>query len=185
MALINRYRVLWAGGAGGAGISTFYSLDTSTAALAAVRSFFASNAALWPSTMSFQFPNSGDTLESTTGQIAGGWTAGTVSGVTGSTAPGPLAAGVGARVVWGTGFIVNGRRLKGSTFITDILASNFQSDGTIANAIVSQLQTFADTLVGTNQLIVWSRPRGGLSAIAPVTSANVPDRVTALRSRRY
>lgn len=185
MATLNRYRVIWTGGPGGEGVSTFFSETSAITALADLRAFFLSIATHFPSVLTWSFPNSGDQLESATGTLVGGWTQAAASPVVGTSSGASFASGVGARVVWGTNGIVAGRRLKGATFLTSIDSTEFANDGTLEASFIASLQSAADTLVGKNSLSVWSRPRNGVSGFASIESATIPDRVTALRSRRY
>ena len=68
-----------------------------------------------------------------------------------------------------------------------LLASEFQTDGTITAACLNTLQTAANTLVAADVLSIWHRPSPGGSDgnSAPIEGATIADRVTALRSRRY
>lgn len=185
MATLNRYRVVWTGGPGGTGVSTFFSETSAITALADIRAFFNSISSLFPTALSWTFPNSGDQIDSTTGTLTGGWTQPTADPVNGGLSGYAFAAGVGARVVWETGFIVGGRRLKGSTFLTSIGITAYQGDGTLDSAAISTISAAAATLVAADSIAVWSRPRGGVSGYATVEGFSVPDRVTSLRSRRY
>lgn len=185
MTTLNRYRVIWTGGPGGTGVSTFFSNESSITALADIRAFFNTIAGLWPSAMTFSFPESGDQIESTTGTLVGAWTQPAAAPVVGGNPGAAFAAGVGGRVRWGTGAIVNGRRLVGTTYLTDVTVGTFDNNGTLAPAWISQVKAAADTLVATDSLVIWSRPRDGVSGFGSVESASIPDRVTSLRSRRY
>lgn len=180
----NRYRVIWAGGPGGEGVSTFYSEDTVTTALADLRAFFDAIKASFPSQISWSFPSSGDTIDLATGQIDGSWSQAAASPVSGGAGTAVFAAGVGLRVRWETGAVRNGRRVRGSTFLTSMDATDFQSDGTIAPSVLSVFQTAADTLAGQGWLHVYSRDFAGGGAMSQVQSATVPDRISWLRSRR-
>lgn len=185
MATLNRYRVIWTGGPGGEGVSTFYALPTATTALAEIRTFFLSIRALFPSTFSWSFPNSGDQIEDSTGQISGAWSA-AAAAPTAGTAPGSTyAAGVGARVRWQTQLILNGRRTRGTTFLTSLSTSAYDAQGTLDTAALNTIQTSADALVAGTDLVIYSRPHNGSFGYGLVIGATVPDRVTSLRSRRY
>lgn len=185
MATLNRYRVEWVGGPGGPGVSTFYSLPTASTALADIRAFFQSLSVLFPTAFSWSFPNSGDQIEDSTGQISGAWSAAAVSPVIGGEGNVGFAAGVGARVSWQTQLIMNGRRLRGSTFITGIAVSNYDNAGTLSSGALTTLQNAADALISATDLVIYSRPHGGSFGYGLVIGATVPDRVTSLRSRRY
>lgn len=183
MTTLDRIRVNWTGGAGGDGVSTFYAVTTATTALADLRTFYDSIKALFPSVFTWSFPNAGDQIESTTGALVGAWTRSSAASVTPGLA-GIYSGGVGARVRWETGSIVNGHRVRGTTFLTGLLSTQYQSDGSLSAACITALDAAADTMAGTGALVVWSRPVGGISGVSTVTSASVPDKVSWLTSRR-
>lgn len=139
-----------------------------------------------PAPLQWDVPISGDTLDDATGQINGGWTD-VGGGVVVATGSGAYAAGTGAYVKWGTAAIVNGRRLKGRTFICPINGGSYDSGGTLATVTQSAIQTAAQAVAAAGKMVVWHRPpagtfTGGSSSL--VTSASCPDQVTSLRSRR-
>jgi len=184
---INRIRVLWNGLSGGEGVSTFYALPSASTALADVRDFFFDIRALFPTTLTWTFPGSGDVIDYATGTLTGGWTMAGGAPFVGNAGSATHAAGVGARVRWDTNAIFDGRRLKGSTFLTDMTTSVYEANGTIASGTLTTLQTAADALVATNSISIWHRNTPGEAdgGYATVEAAAIPDRVTALRSRRY
>lgn len=180
MADYNRYRVLWTGGPGGNGVSTFFTPSSDTTALAALRAFFSDIASRFPNDITWSFPNSGDVLDMPGGTLIGGWTQTSASNVVGSNV-GNFAAGVGCRVVWETGAIVGGRRVRGSTFLTSLASTEYDSDGSIGAAALTQIQNAVDTLVSAADLAIWSRANAGIGS---VSSGRVVDKVSWLRSRR-
>lgn len=185
MATLNRYRVIWTGGPGGEGVSTFYALPTASTALADIRTFFDSIKGLVPAAFSWTFPNSGDQIEDSTGQISGAWSAAAAPSVVGTSVTTAYAAGVGARVSWQTQLILNGRRLRGTTYITSLSTSSYDTTGTLQTSSLTTLQNAADALIAATDLVIYSRPHNGSFGYGLVIGATVPDRVTALRSRRY
>lgn len=183
MTTIDRLRVTWSGGAGGDGVSTFYALPAATTALADLRVFFDSIKGLFPSALTWGFPNSGDQIESTTGGLVGAWTRATAANVTPGLA-GVYSGGVGARIRWETGTILFGQRVRGTTYLTGLLSTQYQTDGTLSAACITALQAAADALVTTQDLLIFSRRPAGAGAASTVTAATVPDKVTWLTSRR-
>ena len=187
MAVIMRVPVVWSGVTGLPGVSVFHGVGTSTAVVTDLLSFFDAIKAFIPSGTQIQVPSSGDSIEDATGALAGSWSlggGGTVSG----TGSGAWAAGVGVAVTWRTGGIRNGRRVRGRTFLAPLISSSFDTSGTMDSTELNAIQAAADALVGGDELVVWSRPTtsGGSDGTSNlVTAATVPDRVTALRSRRY
>jgi hypothetical protein len=186
MAAIDRVRVTWNGLGGLPGLSTFYFDNPLGAANAAVYTFFNSIKALFPAPLSWEIPNSGDTIESMNGNLIGEWTGaggGTVNAVNAAA----FAAGCGTRVVWNTASIVGGRRVRGSTFLVPLLAATYDGTGTIVNGDVATIAAAAGVLSAPAGMVIWHRPtpsdpNGGLAL--PVTGSGVPDRVSTLRSRR-
>jgi hypothetical protein len=106
------------------------------------------------------------------------------------------AAAVGAVITWRTGIVIDGRRLKGRTFLVPLTAGAFQNDGSLLQTTVDTLNTAATGLhdsVGSPDLGVYSRPRKAdpvknITARegrwALVTTHSVPDMGAVLRSRR-
>lgn len=188
MPNLHRVRVaISGGGVVGPGLTTFYVDElTGLPDPADFGAFFDSIKALCPNTLNWNVPNSGDTIDAATGKLMGTWTNGSPVNV-GATASGDYAAGVGARVVWETGVVRGGRRVRGSTFIVPLASTNLDSDGTWnPTAVTSPIKAAADVLLGRAvPPVVWSRPRTGLGgASVGITGSRVPVQVTWLRSRR-
>jgi len=186
VAATRRIEVVWAGLTGLPGVTVIHSLDSVSGALAAIRAFFNSISGVFPTGLTWSFPNSGDVFESTTGVLTGGWSDTAVSNVTGAGVS-TYAAGTGAFVRWQTGAIVGGRRLRGRTFLAPMDKDSYDASGTIVDSRVTTMQTAANTLVATGTMNVWHRPTtpgGSDGALHVVTAATVADQVTALRSRR-
>lgn len=154
---------------------------------ASLAAFFSSISNRFPNSLTWSAPTSGDTVEDTTGLITGAWTGGTAVNQTGSGGAGAYAAGVGVAVTWETDKIIGRRRLRGRTFLCPLLASEFQTDGTITAACLTTLNAAATTLVATNDVVIWHRPSSGGSDgdSDPAVGHSIADRVTALRSRRF
>lgn len=187
MATIDRITCTWSGGAGLPGISTFYALPAETTACADLVVFFQVVDAYIPTGTTVLVPNEGDSIESTTGELVGGWTRTGGNLMSGGSAL-DWAAGTGARVKWNTSGIFNGRRLRGSTFLCPLTVNVFDNNGTIDSTVFGVLQAGATALANAGSLIIWKRPspsgaaNGGYSTIE---SATVSDVVTSLRTRRY
>lgn len=190
MASIARLQVPWTGAAvTGGGVSTFYTTNLSPLAYAtALRAFFVSVAAFMPSGVTITVPAAGDLIEDSTGALSGSWSItppAPVSGATGAN----YAAGVGARIVWQTSGITRGRRVKGSTYLVPLLASQYDIDGTIAGASVATMSTAAATLAAADSgsMCIWTRPStsgGSDGHQSDVTSGACLDKTSWLRSRR-
>lgn len=187
MAEIVRVRVEWNGLAGLPGISTFY-VGTTDADISELVTFYNAIKALFPSGLSWTIPANGDVIEATTGELTGTHIftgAGTVSGTGGSAA---YAAGVGLRVRWLTGAVVNGRRVVGTTFLTHWLSSNYDQQGSIDDTDRATVQTAASAFVAAGSPWgIWHRPTtlgGSDGSFHAMNGALVPDRVSWLRTRK-
>lgn len=171
----------------GDGLSTFYWGSSGLAGYpSAVLAFFNAIKALVPGGVTWTVPSSGDLIDDATGELHGTWSI-SGGGAVASTGISTYASGVGARVVWVTGAIRGGRRVRGSTFIVPLTTAQYDADGTIQSTAAATIKSAADaylTSVGVNAL-VWSRPRTGLAGSGvPIASTLVPDKVSWLRGRR-
>ena len=187
MTDLQRIRVELTGGPGLPGVSTFYSEVAVPSAVADVAAFYDAIKANMPTSVSARILSSGDIIDDADGSLVGSWSEGSDTVVTGTSGV-AYGAGSGVAVQWNTNGIRNGRRVRGRTFLVPLTADVLQTDGTVANSARAGIETAANTLAGGGQLYVWSRPGvGGSPAGASnlILSATVPDRVTALRSRRY
>lgn len=185
MATLNRYQIPWTGITALPGLSVFYSTGGSDATANLV-TFFNAIKAIFPTGCSWSVLNSGDTIDDATGTITGTWT-GVGGAVVSSTTAGSYPAGTGAYVNWQTGAIVNGRRLKGRTFLCPLLTSVFDTNGTITTPNLTLIGGAATTLATVGVMRVWHRPTApgaGDGSSALITAGTVPDQVTSLRSRR-
>ena len=187
MASIQRIRCELTGTTGLPGLATFYSTTSVPSAKADVEDFWDAVRGLMPSGLSIRVPNTGDIIEDSTGELVGTWTEGSAATLNGSNAL-EYAAGVGVRIQWNTGGIRNGRRVRGATFLCPLTRDSFDAQGTIGSSSLSTIQAAADALAASGEFVIWSRPTSTAPASGDsfaVTGATVPDRITALRSRRY
>lgn len=93
---------------------------------------------------------------------------------------------VGARVDWNTSAVVNGRRLKGRTYLVPVSGGNLDTTGTLASSCITAVQTAAAAYCNTGVFTsarpgVWSRTHG---ILADALAGTVDDRTSVLRSRR-
>lgn len=187
MANLARVRVAWGGGAViGEGVSTFYFDEAHVGFATDLFNFYDAIKSSFPAGVTWTVPASGDLIDVATGALSGTWTdfpGGTVN----STGSGVFSLGVGARAVWGTSGIRNGRRVKGSTFLVPLAGGAYAADGTLAGATLTSLQSGASALLtasGSNMRI-YSQPAPGSGGQSnTVVDASVPDKVSWLRSRR-
>jgi hypothetical protein len=156
---------------------------------AAVVTFFTAIKALFPTGITWQIPNGGDTIEETTGKLTGTWLGtggGTVTGTGSSVA---FAQGVGARIQWQTGNVENGRRVRGTSYMVPLNSSSFDTSGKLVTSTATTLSNAAAALRDAHggSLCVWGRPKkktGTPGYHAPITLVQVPTQTSWLRSRK-
>jgi len=185
MVTMRRLRVSWDGLGGLPGLSTFY-YGVASPNVSDCKTFFTAIRDSFPAGLTWNIPSSGDELDSTTGQLTGVWL-GTGGGTVNAGGAGAnFAAGTGVRVRWPTGVIHNGRRVLGSTFFVPLTVQSYDTSGTIASATLTTFQTAASAFAASGVAKgIWSKGRfDGDGVYAAINSAEVPDRVTSLRSRR-
>lgn len=188
MANLSQLVVGWAGApVVGPGVSVFYCLEGDEASsLAALHTFFTAINNYLPSSLQWTFPGTGDKVSEVTGQRTGSWVSAAPAAVS-CIGSGTWTNGVGMRVKWRTAGVKNGRNVVGATFLVPLVVTAYEGAGNITSAVLGPVTTAAAALAATTGGIrVWSRPdalhTGG--AAFPVTAAEVPDKVSWLRSRR-
>lgn len=187
MPTLARIRATWSGsGVVGPGVSTMY-CDVSDAGgvLAGFRTFFDGVKSVVPSSVQWAFPPAGDTIDELTGKVNGTWTAPSVLPVLGTDNPNWV-EGVGARVVWSTIGIVNGRQVRGSTFIVPLGQEAYEGAGAILNTYVAVLQAAASAFASATPTgRIYSRKTALHAGVSfPILAGVAPDKVSWLRSRR-
>lgn len=185
---LQRLRCEWGGtGVEGQGLSTFYAEADGTQAIAVgAAGFFDQLKGIIPANTTISVPATGDLIDEVTGELTGTWGSGPTTTITGTNA-GTFAAGVGARVVWDTGAVRGGRRVRGSTFVVPLTTQQYDTSGTLIGSALLVLEAAIDAMLVQvpTQMRVWSRPRPTLGgAGVPVTGGRAPDKVSWLRTRR-
>lgn len=191
MGNLFRTRVAWTGSAVvGGGLSTFFSDNLATAAniSPALNTYFNAIKSYFPNTVTWNIPNGGDLIDTATGALTGSWTSGGAYTVVGTSAN-TYASGVGARVSWNTSTISWARRVRGSMYLVPITSNQFETDGSLSNAMVTAVNTACTTLLATAGYsgVVWLRPnplKARVGSIAGITTGTVKDTPSWLRSRR-
>ena len=186
MAPLMRHRTTWTGFVGGPGVTTLYWDAGSAVNLTAWNAFLTAIQARFPTVVTWQSQNQGDVIESTTGVISGSWAGAAQPSVSG-TGVGAYTAPSGCVINWRTAGVVDGRRLRGRSFMVPLHGGAYDSDGTISAAALTSLRTALATFqaAAAPVLQVWSRPLDGAGGSNhTVTSADIPDKAAILRSRR-
>lgn len=189
MANLPRVNVSWQSWPGAPGVSTFYMAQAAPlqATVDALRAFFNAHAALLPSGLIINVPSSGDIINDATGGIEGAWSVGTPPTTVTGTGAGAYAGNAGAVVHWLTTTVVNGRRVRGRTFLVPLISTAYDTSGSLSTATLSTINTAAAGLVtaAADDLVVWHRPtQFAQGSSATITSHRVPDLAVSLRSRR-
>lgn len=203
MSTIDRIRIPWSGGRGGDGVSTFYCMDATNNALGPLHDFFDAVKAFVPSPITWKFEGVGDTVVVETGVLSGAWTIGSEADVVATGSNANMADAVGAVVNWATGVILFGHRVKGRTFLVPGIKDMFDQ-GTLNDTVIPTIELAAQAMIDVvpENFVVWSRPFAGTpqwtdvhgkvhpakaahdGAVAPISTATVPDFGAVLRSRR-
>lgn len=191
--MVLEYRAFWNGGPGGEGVSVFHGRpsgvisDTDAAIELAgrVRALFAGLASFLPDPYTISFAAEVTELNTTTGVLEDIYAV-SPGGPVNATGAGDWAAPAGIRVDWTTGALVAGRRLRGRTFFVPVIASCFDTNGSIEGDVLIGFSvnaaTFYDaSVVNDCNICVWSRTHG---ILADVTGHAVADEAAVLRSRR-
>ena len=186
---LNRLVLTWSGPqvvGGGVTVMHFEGAEGAVPDCAAIKAAWEAMATSIPSGVTITVPNSGDVIEDTTGLLVDVWT-GTGGGTVAGSGPSNSFSGVGACISWLTGGIVNGKRLRGRTFVVPLCAGVADLDGTITASTMTQLGTLANALQASGGLAVWHRPTtaGGSDGTSyGVLSNRVRDKAAFLSSRR-
>lgn len=192
MAIL-RVSARWSGFPGAPGYSNFHFQASGTgvdvsASRALVHGFFDGVSADLPSSVSIDVLSQVEVLDDVSGQLVDysddpeeldpvdGGSSGNFSGPS------------GAVVNWRTATVVDGRRLRGRTFLVPLNNSAYDPDGTLSAAALTRLNNAASVLSGAgfgSGFGVLSRPAGGGAIrFGEVTGHNIPDMAAVLRSRR-
>lgn len=185
MATLRRVQVVWTTGAGGSGLSNFYS-SSGDDATAGLGTFFNAIKGLFPNAVSWTIPSSGDTLDTATGQLNGAWTGGTAATVSATGGAATYAAGTGTYVRWVTGSVVNGRKVVGRTFLCPLTAATYENNGRLQAANTTTIQNAVNTLVGLSLIRLYSRPHGvgPISGDYSIVAGVATGLTSSLRTRR-
>ena len=185
----------WNGFTGAPGYTNLYFLNPEEPTLAIrdttagrVKTFFEQIKVALPSTVTIVFPNEMEELDTATGELLQTLPITTIANTVGNLV-GTFASPAGACVNWSTSQIVNGRRLRGRTFLVPLGGASFQTDGTLKDTDRTAIINSANALCGFQDnlvLAIWHRPTlGGSDGVAAqVASASVTDKAAVLRSRR-
>lgn len=191
---VYRVKIRWTGFTGAPGYTILH-FDAPTEATQAgadavhslTNDFIVSLASNLPSAVSLLAEQGVEVIDQATNQLETIFTA-TARAATKGVGTGGFSSATGACIVWETGEVKAGRRVRGRTFIVPISASMYDTDGTLTSACLTDLQGAASQLAGGGfNFGVLSRP--SISGAADgsfhtVSSGRVSDKTAVLRSRR-
>lgn len=202
MAAVSCVTTVWNGFIGAPGYTKLWFqeiLDATArqAAVDAVRVFFAAQINFFKTTWSFQVSPIVQTFSLETGKLLREDTAGSAPPVVNGGAPSANSffGGGGYVIKWGTGIVLDGRKVVGRTFMVPAINGS-DADGTISAALISAAQAAGQGLLtnATVRQVVWhkrfSKPTDGSKPVylsgnaVVVNSCTVPDRTAVMRSRR-
>ena len=185
---------VWSGFTGAPGYSIFYATQGG-GAQNTFNAFWTGIKPYLNAGTSIHIPNTGDVIDPANGKKTGVWGSGSASDVTGTVAGG-FAPQAGAVVRWNTAAFINGKGVRGRTFLVPLAALSFSSTGLITTTVAAAIQAAAQSLITTNgnAMQVWHRPHYDLSvkppvlvtpgSAVPMTTATVPTKAATLNSRR-
>lgn len=177
---------LWSG-PGRAGKTTVMYFDEDEAAIdqvEALEDFWNAVATEISSAASCVVQPFGRMLNESTGTLTGTWAAGTGTVITGDVAAGPVADSTQGLVQWQTDQVIDGRLLRGRTFIPSIALDNIDAGNLTASARTAILNA-AEALIVDVALGIWHRPKTvNDGALVSVTTASVWQEFAVLRRRR-
>lgn len=190
MASIIRHTAVWTGSPGLPGYTQLYQSHTTGQGTDAqvghdaVHDLFEALAALIPEEITVTVDPLYQIIDAVTGETTGEFVVGTPAAVTAGEYVGGWASQVGVLIEWVTGTFLNGRRLRGRTYLVPLGATT-ETDGTLPATTVQTVAAAAANVVNsTIPFVVWHRPvnsSGG--STSNITGAQGTDRAAILRSR--
>ena len=190
---IHRITTVWTGFQGAPGYSNFFFTGDGSGGQAEesrnrVLAFWNAMNDLLPSDVSILTEGEAAVVDEQTGQITGYELVAQDPGAGSGQSQLGYSAASGAVVTWTTAGVVNGRRVRGRTFLVPLGGGAYQSDGSLTGDTISTLNEAAGEMVGDafdSGFGIWSRPgTSGAGSFWEVTGFRVPDMAAVLRSRR-
>jgi hypothetical protein len=192
----------WAGLSGGPGITQTAVICSGgtdewdgtkvQAAVNAVRAFWNTSPNTLPNELTLTVDPTVDIHEIVIGGLVGSFTAASAPAVVTGTNSGAFSYATGAKIVYKTATIANGRKVRGAMFIVPCGSDVFDTSGNVSSTPRTGWITASNTMAAsfvTGQLkhVVWRRPTTKTSndgGIAEVTGYDVPTKGAILRGRR-
>lgn len=174
--------------ASGAGKKSVLFFDTGTTAASqrtALSTMLTSIQTSLVSGNTWRIANVGRELDNSTGTLTGAWSDASVKSGGGTVPPQQVADATQVLFQWRTGVIVNGRFLRGRTFIPGLAVSNL-SGGNLLAGVQTGFQGYGTTFLNANVgFQVWHRPVNGSGGqVALGGTCTVWSELAVLRRRR-
>jgi hypothetical protein len=133
-----------------------------------------------------------DVYSTSLGALVGSYTAATAPAQVTGGDTGIYSMASGVKVQWNTGVILNGRRVRGSTFIVPAGGTAFTVSGLVGATPRSSINTAGANLISamataTHPFGVWSRPKTTTSddgVFSAITAPETVEKGAILRGRR-
>lgn len=191
---VYRVKIRWTGFTGAPGYTILH-FDAPTeptqagadAAHAAAHAFTIDLASNLPAAVRLLVEQAVEVIDQTTNQLETIFTATSRAAFNGS-GTGGFSSATGACIVWETGEVKSGRRVRGRTFVVPIASTMYDTDGTLTSGCLADLQQAAASLAGGGfNFGVLSRPSLAGAAdgsFHTVSSGRINDKTAVLTSRR-
>lgn len=184
---------VWSGPGGLPGYSKFRFTGALTgaqldSAAANLRTFLFAIRTFLPSVVTIAI-QSGASVHEDDGSLTGELTIGTLPSNVAGSGTGVWSAASGFMVLWNTGAINGGKKVRGRTYFVPAVATVFDADGTVVDATRNTVLNAANVFAGsTPSPAVNSRARegnpGAGNQTVSIINATVSDKQVVLRSRR-
>jgi hypothetical protein len=196
MPIMWRTRFVWTGWPGANGYTTLYGNGTVPAqTFASAAGAFMKDVALLGAAVLGAYPQvvritqdaQLTSVEDSDGKEQGVATITPVAQIVG-TGTNSFGASTGMSITWNTANFINGRRLRGRTYLVPLSSGAFQTDGTLLDSYRTSALAAATAYIGSGgQPVVWHRPTSkgatdGSNSLA--LSASIIDHTATLSSRR-
>lgn len=177
----------WVIGSGGGKVSVMYFDDSISVATqrTALETFWIGVQARLSNETQWAIRTSGRELNAATGTLTGEWSETTGKLGAGTVAGEAVPDSSQVLVRWITGVVVDGRFLRGRTFVPGV-ARETVTNGNVSNVVVGEYTAEANVLAQAGVgLQVWHRPTSGSGGVAHnVSGATVWTEFAVLRERR-
>jgi hypothetical protein len=191
VSLLIRHTAVWTGVPGLPGYSQFYQEVTGTIASQAqnghnaIRAAFNQVVTLLPADIDVTVDPVYQVMTVESGEVTTEDSVATPSAVVSGGFVSGWSGQVGVLVEWLTGQFIDGRRLRGRTYLVP-LGNAYDDDGTLPIGTLNAVGAFALQLWSAGlDFVVWHRPVAGAGgSLATITDAAVRDHAAILRSRR-